>query len=154
MKNHREVKPGRRRSEAIPPFLDHCSVRHRARNVRRARRRNGGVSPSGVTPTLLARGTYAEFGVRSVPDSPVDFQVKAKSPVDVVVPRHDYAIGSHTGWHDHRGPVFITVTQGTLTYYLYDDRPARRTGCRRPTGSSTTRADTWSVTNPASPHKI
>jgi hypothetical protein len=76
---------------------------------------------SGVTPTLLARGAYDEFKVKSVPDSPVDFQVKAKSPVDVVVRRHDYAIGSHTGWHGHPGPVFITVTQGTLTYYLYDD---------------------------------
>jgi quercetin dioxygenase-like cupin family protein len=76
---------------------------------------------SGVTPTLLARGAYEEFKVKSVPDSPVDFQVKAKSPVDVVVRKHDYAVGSHTGWHSHPGPVFITVTQGTLTYYLYDD---------------------------------
>lgn len=77
--------------------------------------------PSGVTPTLLARGAYEDFKVKSVPDSPVDFQVKAKSPVDVVVRKHDYLIGSHTGWHSHPGPVFITVTQGTLTYYLYDD---------------------------------
>jgi hypothetical protein len=77
--------------------------------------------PSGVSPTLLARGVYDDFKVRSVPASPVDFKVKAKSPVDVVVRRHDYAVGSHTGWHSHPGPVFITVTQGTLTYYLYDD---------------------------------
>ena len=77
--------------------------------------------PSGVTPNLLARGQYDNFKVSSVPDSPVDFKVKAKSPVDVVVRRHDYAINSHTGWHTHPGPVFITVTQGTLTYYLYDD---------------------------------
>jgi hypothetical protein len=76
---------------------------------------------SGVTPTLLARGAYEDFKVKSVPGSPVDFNVKAKSPVDVVVRRHDYVIGSHTGWHSHPGPVFITVTQGTLTYYLYDD---------------------------------
>ena len=48
-------------------------------------------------------------------------------------------MGSHTGWHSHPGPVFITVTQGTLTYYLYDDphlHAARRDG--GPTGSSTT----------------
>ena len=77
--------------------------------------------PSGVTPTLLARGLYADFKVKSIPESPVDFQVKAKTPVDVVVRKHDYAVGSHTGWHNHPGPVFITVTQGTLTYYLYDD---------------------------------
>jgi hypothetical protein len=80
------------------------------------------ASPAvGVQPTLLARGAYNDFKVKSVPESPVDFQVKAKSPVDVVVRKHDYAVGSHTGWHSHPGPVFITVTQGTLTYYLYDD---------------------------------
>jgi hypothetical protein len=80
------------------------------------------ASPAvGVQPTLLARGSYDEFKVKSVPESPVDFKVNAKSPVDVVVRRHDYAVGSHTGWHSHPGPVFITVTQGTLTYYLYDD---------------------------------
>ena len=76
---------------------------------------------SGVTPTLLARGAYEDFRVKSVKGSPVEFDVKAKSVVDVVVRRHDYAIGSHTGWHSHPGPVFITVTEGELTYYLYDD---------------------------------
>ena len=76
---------------------------------------------SGVTPTLLARGLYDDFKVKSAPHSPIDFQVKAKTPVDVIVRQHDYAVGSHTGWHSHPGPVFITVTKGTLTYYLYDD---------------------------------
>jgi quercetin dioxygenase-like cupin family protein len=77
--------------------------------------------PSGVTPTVLARGTYDAFKVRSAPGSPVDFKAKAKSPVDFVVRRHVYAVGSTTGWHSHPGPVFITVTQGQLTYYEYDD---------------------------------
>jgi hypothetical protein len=77
--------------------------------------------PSGVTPSLIARGQYEDFRVKSVPGSPVEFDVKAKSPVDVVVRKHDYLVGSHTGWHSHPGPVLITVTQGTLTYYLYDD---------------------------------
>jgi hypothetical protein len=77
--------------------------------------------PSGVTPTVLARGTYDAFKVKSSPNSPVDFKAKAKSPIDVVVRRHDYAVGSTTGWHSHPGPVFITVTQGQLTYYESDD---------------------------------
>lgn len=101
--------------------------------------------PSGVTPTLLARGTYDSFGVSSSstgaaqPGSrycqtssgswvvaPNDacgpqFTAGAKSPIDIVVRKHDYAIGSTTGWHTHPGPVFITVTQGQLTYYEYDD---------------------------------
>ena len=64
---------------------------------------------SGVTPSLLARGTYADFKLRSDPDSPVDIKTKTKSPIDVVVRRHDYLPGSTTGWHSHPGPVFITV---------------------------------------------
>ncbi|MEP7335551.1 MAG: hypothetical protein ABI717_07200 [Actinomycetota bacterium] len=76
---------------------------------------------SGVTPTLLARGTYAEFKESAVRDSPVEFRAKTKSPIDVVVRQHDYQLGSTTGWHSHPGPVFITVTLGQLTYYLYDD---------------------------------
>jgi hypothetical protein len=78
--------------------------------------------PSGVTPTVLARGTYADFKVNTDHSSPLDVKAKSKSPVDFVVRRHDYAVGSTTGWHSHPGPVFITVTQGTLTYYLYEDR--------------------------------
>jgi len=77
--------------------------------------------PSGVTPTVLARGTFDAFKVKSAPGSPVDFKAKAKSPIDVVVRRHDYAVGSTTGWHSHPGPVFITVTQGSLTFYEADD---------------------------------
>jgi hypothetical protein len=77
--------------------------------------------PSGVTPTVLARGTYDAFKVKSSPNSPVDFKAKAKSPIDVVVRRHDYAVGSTTGWHSHPGPVLITVTVGQLTYYERDD---------------------------------
>ena len=76
---------------------------------------------SGVTPTLLARGAYGDFKVKSIRDSPIEFEAEAKPAIDIVVRRHDYAVGSHTGWHSHPGPVFITVTQGTLTYYLYDD---------------------------------
>ena len=76
---------------------------------------------SGVIPTLLARGTYDAFKVRSDQEGPIDLKIQAKTPLDVVVRRHDYAPGSSTGWHRHPGPVLITVTQGTLTYYLYDD---------------------------------
>jgi hypothetical protein len=76
---------------------------------------------SGVTPTLLARGTYGAFKVKSVEQSPIEFEAEAKPAIDIVVRRHDYAVNSTTGWHSHPGPVFITVTQGTLTYYEYDD---------------------------------
>jgi hypothetical protein len=76
--------------------------------------------PSGVTPTLLARGTYDAFKVSSA-NGPAMFKAEAKAPIDVVVRRHDYAIGGSTGWHAHPYPVFITVITGTLTFYEYDD---------------------------------
>ena len=77
--------------------------------------------PSGVTPTVLARGTYDAFKVRSYPQGPGDFKAESKAPTDIVVRKHDYAVGSSTGWHSHPGPVFITVTQGQVTFYEYDD---------------------------------
>lgn len=73
----------------------------------------------GVTPTLIGRGTYEPFKVET--DSLVNFEAKAKSHVDVVVRTHDYAVGGSTGWHTHPGPVFITVLQGQVTFYEYDD---------------------------------
>jgi quercetin dioxygenase-like cupin family protein len=78
--------------------------------------------PSGVTPTLLARGHYDSFNVRSDPHGPIaDLRAHSTEPIDILVRQHDYAPGSTTGWHSHPGPVFITVTKGTLTYYEYND---------------------------------
>jgi quercetin dioxygenase-like cupin family protein len=77
--------------------------------------------PTGVTPTVLSRGTYDAFKVRTDPHSPVDFDAKAKAPMDIVVRQHVYAPGSSTGWHTHPGPVFITVVEGEVTFYERDD---------------------------------
>jgi hypothetical protein len=76
----------------------------------------------GVTPTLIGRGTYAPFHIKTGPHSLIDFDAKAKSDLDVVVRTHDYAANGSTGWHTHPGPVFITVLQGQITFYEYDDQ--------------------------------
>jgi quercetin dioxygenase-like cupin family protein len=79
-------------------------------------------APSGVTGTLLGRGTYDSFNVRSDPQGAIaDFRAHSTAPIDVVVQKHDYAAGASTGWHQHPGPVFITVTSGQLTFYERDD---------------------------------
>lgn len=77
-------------------------------------------APTGVTPTLLGRGTYNAFDVRGDPRS-LDLLVESRGPVDLIVRTHDYAPGSSTGWHTHPGPVFITVLEGAVTFYDYDD---------------------------------
>lgn len=76
--------------------------------------------PSGVTPTLLARGSYDSFKVMAHPDAGL-FKAEAKQPIDVVVRRHDYTPGGSTGWHAHPYPVFITVISGQVTFYEADD---------------------------------
>jgi hypothetical protein len=78
-------------------------------------------SPSGVTPTLLARGTYDSYKVKTDPKGSIDFKAKTKEPTDMVVQRHDFLPGGSTGWHQHPGPIFITVTQGQITFYERDD---------------------------------
>ena len=71
---------------------------------------------------MLARGTYDSFNIRSDPHGPIaDFRAHSTAPIDIIVRQHDYDPGSTTGWHSHPGPVFITVTRGTLTYYELDD---------------------------------
>jgi quercetin dioxygenase-like cupin family protein len=74
---------------------------------------------SGVTPTLLSRGTFPEFKVKADVDG-FEFEAEAKPAMDIVVRRHTYARGGSTGWHVHPGPVFITVQSGHLTVYEYD----------------------------------
>jgi quercetin dioxygenase-like cupin family protein len=75
---------------------------------------------TGVRATVLARGTYDGFNVRSDPQGPIaDFRAHSTAPIDIIVRQHDYDPGSTTGWHSHPGPVFIT--KGTLTYYELDD---------------------------------
>jgi hypothetical protein len=60
--------------------------------------------PSGVAPTILARGTYDGFNVRSDPHGTIaDFRAHSTDPIDIVVRQHDYA-HSTTGWHTHPGP--------------------------------------------------
>ncbi len=77
-------------------------------------------APSGVTPTVLARGTYDASKVMSA-QGPAMFKAEAKAPIDVVVRRHEYAIGGSTGWHAHPYAVFVTVISGQVTFYERDD---------------------------------
>ncbi len=77
--------------------------------------------PVKMTPTVLNRATFEAFTVGTGQDSPLDFAAKSKSGLDVVVRQHVYEPGASTGWHTHPGPILITIKEGTLTFYEYDD---------------------------------
>jgi quercetin dioxygenase-like cupin family protein len=104
----------------------------------------------GGTPTLLARGTYDAFKVRSFPHGKGDFKAEAKAPTDIVMRRHDYEPGSTTGWHTHPGPVFVMVIEGEVSFYEYDDPMCMPTVVRAGQGYSTPGAGTSGETRPAS----
>ena len=87
------------------------------------------ASPAvGVTATLIGRGTYGPFHVKTSsqplggPNALLDYEAMAKTNLDTVVQTHNYAPGASTGWHAHPGPVYITVLEGQLTFYEVDDR--------------------------------
>jgi Cupin domain len=75
------------------------------------------------TSTLVGRGTYADaFKVKRVDQSlNWEVEVEAKPNLSVAVQTIDFPAGNQSTWHTHPGPVFITVAQGTMTFYESDD---------------------------------
>jgi len=85
---------------------------------------------TGVTATLIGRGTYKKFQIvanpASDPTNPLSepifqYAAQAQPAIDMIVQTHNYVPGASTGWHTHPGPVYITVTQGALAFYEVDD---------------------------------
>lgn len=74
----------------------------------------------GTTPTLIGVGNYAEFDkVKRISDK-WQVELKNKGGLEVVVRSFYYATGAYSGWHEHPGPVLITVLEGTLTFFNAD----------------------------------
>ena len=76
-----------------------------------------------VHGTILARGPFTEE---------LDLKVKARiggdlqlvqvdDAADTIVQQVTVQPGGFTGWHSHPGPAFVTVAQGTFTYYDGED---------------------------------
>jgi hypothetical protein len=75
----------------------------------------------GTTSTVVGRGTYEEFKVkREMPG--LEISIKARTDVDIATQVITFASGGNSGWHKHPGPVFISVTSGTMTFYDSGDR--------------------------------
>ncbi len=78
---------------------------------------------SGTTSTLIGRATFHDaFKVQR--NSALDnweVEVEVKPELDIAVQTIAFPAGSHSGWHSHPGPVFISVIEGTMTFYESDD---------------------------------
>lgn len=74
--------------------------------------------PQGATATPLVRGTLAAG------DKIYTKFLKLKVSDDIDVVSHVITItpGGDTGWHSHPGPVFVTISAGTMTF-VYADEP-------------------------------
>ena len=68
--------------------------------------------PSGITPTLIARGTLEGHFKIKLRDS--------SSPGDVAIQQIVLAPGGHSGWHAHPGPALVTVKSGAVTFHQDD----------------------------------
>ena len=76
--------------------------------------------PSGVTPTLLAKGRFEQFDAKAkTGDWKSRLRTKGTSDVEVLEVR--IAPGGSSGWHSHPGPGIVLVKSGAATIYLGDD---------------------------------
>ena len=113
------LSPARRRARGASLFapLLACTVALVATPAHEASATPG----NGVTPRMVGMGVLPE---------PVRAKLKADhhegfgdgtSVADIVVVEYTVAPGGYFGWHQHGGPVWVIVQQGTLTLYDSDD---------------------------------
>jgi quercetin dioxygenase-like cupin family protein len=76
--------------------------------------------PSGVTPTLLAKGRFEQFDAKAKTGD-WNSRLKTKGSSDVEVLEVKIAPGGSFGWHSHPGPSMVIVKSGTATFYSGDD---------------------------------
>ena len=76
---------------------------------------------SGTRSTLVGRATFDEgFKVKRRQED-WRVEVKATPNLDIAMQVIDFDPDSQSGWHSHPGPVFISVVEGTMTFYESDD---------------------------------
>lgn len=74
---------------------------------------------SGFSPGPIVNGHFGTLHVNT-PDAKTGkwgLNLKTLDDTDIGADRLTIAPGGYSGWHAHPGPVFITVTQGSVTWY-------------------------------------
>lgn len=74
---------------------------------------------SGFAPGGIVNGHFGEVQLNTAEDKTGKWGLilKTLDDTDMGVDRLSIAPGGYSGWHAHPGPVFVTVTQGSVTWY-------------------------------------
>jgi quercetin dioxygenase-like cupin family protein len=78
------------------------------------------TSSSGTTSTLVGLATYDPFKVKRKGVNDWEVEVEAKPGLTIATQTITFDPGGQSGWHSHPGPVFISVREGTMTFYEED----------------------------------
>jgi quercetin dioxygenase-like cupin family protein len=62
-------------------------------------------------------GHFGSLNVKADKIAKWDLTLRTKDETDVGADRLTVQASGYSGWHSHPGPVFVTVTQGTVAWY-------------------------------------
>lgn len=73
---------------------------------------------SGFSASLIINGDYGPLDVKTASEKTDHWGMilKTKDDTDISADRLTVAAGGFSGWHAHPGPVFVTVTQGSIIW--------------------------------------
>jgi quercetin dioxygenase-like cupin family protein len=74
---------------------------------------------TGFAPSPIVNGNFGTLNVNTSGDKTDKWglHVKTLDDTDMGVDRLSVQPGGFSGWHAHPGPVFVTVTQGSIIWY-------------------------------------
>ena len=79
------------------------------------------TSGAGTSSSLVGPpATYDGFKVKRKGINDWELEIEAKGGVAVATQTITFQPGAYSGWHSHPGPVFISVKEGTVTFYEHD----------------------------------
>ena len=79
------------------------------------------TSSSGTSSTVIGPpANFSAFKVKRKEPNDWGVEIEARQGLEIVTQQIVFPVGSHSGWHSHPGPVFISVKEGTMTFYEED----------------------------------
>ena len=74
---------------------------------------------SGFAPSLIVSGNFGTLNMNTAGDKTGKWglHLKTLDNTDIAADRLTVQGGGFSGWHAHPGPVFVTVTQGSITWF-------------------------------------